>query len=257
MKRKGKVKVLNNPTMEKLDGLKLVGMLKAFREQEGMPEIGSLSFEERFGLMLDREAMERDNRKLKSRLKKAKLKLNACVEDIDYSHRRGLDKSVMAQLISCKWVRDKNNVIIIGPTGTGKSYLAEALANNACREGFDAMLERFPKLMKELEIAENDGRYSRLMKAIAKTALLVIDDFGLDTLTPRQRRNLLEVLEDRYNVRSIIVTSQFPVDKWHGIIGDPTLADAILDRLVHNSYKITLKGDSMRKTKRNLTENDR
>lgn len=246
--------MLNNPTMEKLAELKLTGMLKAFREQEEMPDVVSLSFEERFGLMLDREVTDRDNRKLNSRLKKAKLKQNACVEDIDYRHKRGLDKSQMTQLISCKWVREKNNVIIIGPTGTGKSYIAEALAQKACREGHSALRTRFPTLMKELEIAENDGRYPKMMKSLAKTALLVIDDFGLDQLTSKQRRNFLELLEDRYSFRSIIVTSQFPVKKWHDIIGDPTLADAILDRLVHNAYKITLKGESMRKTKRNLTQ---
>jgi len=249
--------VLINQTMEKLAELKFTGMLKALKEQMEMPEIGSLSFEERFGLILDREAIERENRRLANRLRKAKLKFGACVEDIDYRHKRGLDKSLMTQLSTCRFVREKNNVIIIGPTGTGKSYIAESLAQKACREGYTALRMRFPYLTRELEIANDDGRYQKILKSLAKIDVLVIDDFALDPLTSKQRRNLLEILEDRYDSRSTIVTSQLPVNKWHEIIGDPTFADAILDRLVHNAYKITLKGESMRKTRKKLTENDR
>jgi len=253
--KKEKFKVLTNQTMEKLAELKFTGMLKALKEQMEMPEIGSLSFEERFGLILDREATERENRRLANRLRKAKLKLGACVEDIDYRHKRGLDKSLMTQLATCRFVHEKNNVIIIGPTGTGKSYIAEALAQKACREGYSALRTRFPNLTRELEIAEHDGRYFKITKSLAKTDVLTIDDFGLDPLTAKQRRNLLEILEERYNLRSTIVTSQLPVNKWHEMIGDQTLADAILDRLVHNAYKITLKGESMRKMRKKLTEN--
>lgn len=249
--------MLTNQTMEKLAELKLTGMLKAFKEQMEMPEIGSLSFEERFGLILDGEAIERENRKLTNRLRKAKLKLGACVEDIDYRHKRGLDKSLMMQLATCQFVHEKNNVIIIGPTGSGKTYIAEALAQKACREGYTSLCERFPRFMKELDVANEDGRYPAIIKSLAKTHVLAIDDFALDPLTVKQRRNLLEVLEDRYDFRSTIVTSQLPVNKWHEMIGDPTLADAILDRLVHNAYKITLKGESMRKTRKKLTKNDR
>lgn len=244
--------MLNNQTMEKLQELKLTGMLKGFKEQIEMPEIGSLSFEERFGLMLDREVTERENRKLKNRLKKAKLKLNGCIEDIDYRHKRGLDKSLVTQLSTCRWIRDHNNLLIVGPTGTGKSYISEALANKACRDGYSALRTRFPVLMKELKIASDDGRYPKMMKSLAKTDLLVIDDLGPEPLTAEQRRNLLEIFEERYGFRSTIVTSQLPVNKWHDVIGDPTLADAILDRLVHNAYKITLKGESMRKTRKML-----
>lgn len=244
--------MLTNPTIEKLSELKLTGMLKAFKEQEDIPEIGSLNFGERFGLMLDRESTERENRRLANRLRKAKLRLNACIEDIDYRHKRGLDKSLVAQLASCQWIREHNNLLIVGPTGTGKSYIAEAMANKACRDGYTALRIRFPILMRELKIAENDGRYPKMMKSMAKTDLLVIDDIGSDPLSAEQRRNLLELFEDRYAARSTIVTSQLPVNKWHDVIGDPTLADAILDRLVHNAYKITLKGESMRKTKKML-----
>ena len=248
--------MLTHPTLDKLHSLRLTGMAKAFAEQMNMPDIEALSTEERLGLMVDRELSERDSRRLKTRLRKATLRHQAAVEDIDYHHPRGLDKSLMAKLSTCAWLREHLNVLITGPTGIGKSWLACALAHKACRDGFTARYLRLPRFLRELTIAKADGRYGKLMTDLAKTELLVFDDFGTAVMTDEHRRDLLEILDDRYGVRATLVTSQFPVEHWHELIGDPTLADAILDRLVHNAYKITLKGESMRKRKKKLTQTD-
>lgn len=210
-------------------------------------DANSLSFEERLGIMVDREMNERENRRLATRLKKAKLRLQACMEDIDYGQPRGLDKSLMMSLASCVWIRDHRSVIITGPTGVGKTYLACALTHKACLEGHPAFYRRLPNLLDELTMARGDGRYPNVMATYARADLLTLDDWGLHKLNQQQRLDLLELLEDRYGLKSTIVTAQVPVDHWHEIIGDPTLADAILDRLVHNAYKIQLKGESMRK----------
>jgi len=210
-------------------------------------DANSLSFEERLGIMVDRETNERENRRLATRLKKANLRLQACMEDIDYGQPRGLDKSLMMSLASCVWIRDHRSVIITGPTGVGKTYLACALTHKACLEGHPALYRRLSNLLDELTIARGDGRYPNVMAAYARADLLTLDDWGLHKLNQQQRLDLLELLEDRYGLKSTIVTAQVPVDHWHEIIGDPTLADAILDRLVHNAYKIQLKGESMRK----------
>jgi DNA replication protein DnaC len=246
--------MLTHPTLEKLHSLKLNGMAKALEEQIQMQDLKELSFEERLGLLVDREVTERRNRKLRTLLKKAKLRLNASLEDIDYRHPRGLDKSLTLSLASCQWVKEHNNILITGPTGVGKSYLACALAQKACREGYRTLYFRLTRLLQELTMARGDGRYGKMLIILAKNDLLVIDDWGLAPLDDHGRRDILEILEDRHNVRSTLVTSQIPVQNWHEIIGDPTLADAILDRLVHNAYKITLKGESMRKKLKSLTQ---
>lgn len=240
--------MLSYPTLEKLHAMKLTGMAHALEEQMQLPEIASLSFEERLGLLVDREMTQRENRRLTTRLRKAKLRQHAAVEDIDYRHPRGLDKALMTRLCSCEWIRKHHNVLITGPTGCGKTFLACALAHKACREGYSVRYTRVPRILQELGIAKGDGRYSKLLTGFAKVDVLVLDDWGLAKLTEEHRRDLLEIFEDRHGLRSTLVAAQVPVDRWHDIIGDPTLADAILDRLIHNAYKIELKGDSMRKT---------
>jgi len=245
--------MLNHPTLDKLQALRFVGMAQALSEQMTLPDIDDLSFEERLGLLIDRELTEREDRRLKTRLRQAKLKQNACIEDIDYRHARGLDKSLMRDLANCQWIKRHLNLLITGPTGVGKTWIACALAQKACREGYSALYLRLPRLLQELPIAKGDGTYIRLMMRLARIDVLILDDWGLSKLIAEQRRDLLEILEDRHDNRSTIVTSQLPLDKWHHIIGDPTLADAILDRLVHNAYKINLKGESMRKSKTKLT----
>jgi DNA replication protein DnaC len=229
-------------------------MAHAYEQHLAMPEIETLCVEERLGLMVDCELTERESRRLKSRLKRAKLRHAAAIEDIDYRHPRGLDKALMTQLATSNWIREHHNMLITGPTGIGKSWLACALGHKACRNGLNVLYARVPRFFRELAIAKGDGRYLKLMTSLAKADLLILDDLGTSTLKDEHRRDLLEILDDRYGVRSTVVTSQFPVENWHELIADPTLADAILDRLVHNAYKINLKGDSMRKQRKKLTQ---
>jgi DNA replication protein DnaC len=245
--------MLPNPTLDKLQTLRLYGMIKALGEQHATPDINDLSFDERLGLMVDRELTEREDARLSTRLKAARLRHSACLEDIDYRSPRGLDKALILQLASGQWLRDGLNLIIGGPTGVGKTWLACALAHKACRDGYSVRYLRLPRLMEELGLAHGDGRFAKLMAGYAKTDLLILDDWGLAPFTAVQRRDMLELLDDRYENRSTLVTSQMPVDKWHALIGDPTLGDAILDRLVHNAYRIELKGESMRKRATKLT----
>jgi DNA replication protein DnaC len=245
--------MLKHPTLDKLHALKLTGMAAALADQSATPDITDLSFEERLGLLVDREMTERDNRRMSSRLRRAKLRHAAILEDIDYRNSRGLDKGLVQSLASCQWVKEHLNVLITGPTGVGKTWLACALAHKACREGYTAQYVRLTRLLRELTIAKGDGQYSKLLTSLAKVDVLILDDWGLMKLSAENRRDLLEVLEDRHGRRSTIATSQLPIEEWHGVIGDATLADAILDRLVHNAYKINLRGESMRKQQARLT----
>ena len=243
-------------TIEKLSQMKLHTMATAFQEQLEKPALSSLSFEDRFAMIVDREWSAREDRKLTRRLKAARLKIQATVEDIDYQHQRGLDKSVIRSLSSCQWIKSHQNVIVTGPTGIGKTYLTEAFANKACREGFTAVYYRSTRLFGELDIARGDGSYFKVLGRLAKIDLLAIDDWAVDPLTEQERRHFLELMEDRHGLKSTFITSQYPVTKWHDRIGEPTMADAILDRIVHNAHRITLKGESMRKTKANLTQSE-
>ena len=247
--------MLYHPTLDKLRMLKFSGMCLALEEQMQSPDITQLSFEERLGLLIDREITERDNRRLTSRLRQARLKQQACLEDIDYQANRGLDKTLLLKLSDCQWVKKAINILITGPTGIGKSWMACALAQKACREGYSAYYQRLTRLLQELPLARGDGSYAKLLARLAKTDVLVLDDWGLVKLNAEQRRDLLEILEDRHGSRATIITSQLPIDQWHDIIGDATLADAIMDRLVHNAYKINLTGESMRKKQAKLTDN--
>jgi DNA replication protein DnaC len=245
--------MLRHPTLEKLQTLRLTGMVAAFQEHLHLPDVNALSFEERLGLLVDRELLDRENRRLHSRLRHAKLRQNATLEDLDYRAPRGLDKTLLTTLATTQWVREHHNVLITGATGVGKTWLACGLAHAACRQGYRVLYLRLPRLWRELAIARGDGRYPKFLASLAKLDVLVLDDFGLAPLTEDHRRDFLELLEDRHGSRASIVTSQLPVEHWHEVIGEPTLADAILDRLVHNAYQIPLKGDSMRKRSTKLT----
>lgn len=250
--------MLLHPIIDNLKSLRLLGMVKSLEDQAQQTDIEILSFEDRLGLLVDREIADRNNRKLQARLRTALLKQTASMQDIDYRQPRGLDKKLLATLASCQWIKNQHNILIVGPTGTGKTFLACALAHKACLEGFTSRYIRLSKLLPELVIAKGDGSYLRRIKDLAKPSVLILDDWGLAAINDEQRRDLLEILDDRHEKCSTIVTSQLPVKMWHDYIGDATLADAILDRLVHNSFKLELSGESMRKIRGNkLTQEDK
>lgn len=239
--------MLTETTTERLRSLRLRGMAEALAAQQQQPDVQSLSFEERLGLLVDLEWAYRQNRKLARLLKTARLRLAACMEDIDYQQPRGLDRGVMRSLATCQWVKERQPILVVGPTGVGKTYIACALANAACRLGFTTRYYRVPRLLTELATAKADGSYPRLLATLARTEVLVLDDWGLAPISAAESRDILEIVDDRTQKRSTIVASQLPLDHWYGSIGDPTVADAILDRLVHGSHKLILKGESMRK----------
>lgn len=234
-------------TLEKMRELKLRGLLKGAEEQINGSGYHDLSFEERLGYLIDYEYLDRENRKLATRLRQAQLRQQACMEDVDYKHKRNLNRTQFLELGKCKWVKDKKNIIFTGPAGVGKSYLACALGNKICLEGYKVQYIRVPRFLTELTIAKGDGSYLKMMRGMAKVDVLILDDWGISKLNDEQRKEFLEVIEDRYELKSTIITSQIPVKSWHEIIGDSTIADAILDRIVHNSYRIELDGDSLRK----------
>lgn len=238
--------MLVHQTLDKLHRLKLYGMATALEEQLAHGDIASLSFEDRFGLLVDREETVREDRSLTRRLQGAKLKVNACMEDVNYRHVRGLDKGMMQDLGTCRWISAKRNVILTGATGLGKTWLACALGNKACREGFSTIYKRIQRLVEELSIARADGTYLKTLGNLARTDVLILDDWGLAPLDNIALHSLLEVIDDRTGVRSTIVTSQMPVEKWHDSLGDPSVADALLDRILSSSTRIQLKGDTMR-----------
>jgi len=239
--------MLNQQTLDKLYIMKLLGMADGFKEQIQQPSFQDLSFDQRFGMLVDGQWTWKENTRLKQLLKEAKLKLQASVEDIDYKTSRGIEKSVLMNLTSCNWIRNHQNLLISGPTGVGKTFLACAIAQKACRDGFRTLYLRMPQFFYQIALARADGTYGNLMKKFSKTHLLVLDDLGLTSLGDTERRDLLEVIEDRHGVSSTLITSQLPVENWYDHIGDPTIADAILDRIIHSAHHIQLKGGSMRK----------
>lgn len=240
--------MLNEPTIEKLKALRLHAMATAWTEQQAQPGIASLSFDERLGLLVDAEWMHRENKRLGRALREAKLRLaSACVEDIEYSPKREIDRAVIRQLASCRWIAEHQNVLVTGATGTGKTYLACALAQQACRSGYRAIYRRASRLFQECALAHADGTIVRLLARLARVDVLVIDDFAMAAIPTDRRSDLLEILEDRYGQRSTILTSQLDAKRYHEYLGDPTVADAVCDRLLHNAHRIVLKGPSRRK----------
>ena len=249
--------MLNNQTLQSLRSLKLTGMADGLEQQLEQPSThDELGFEERIALLVDRESTYRLNNKITRLMKAAKLKLQAYPEDVDYQHPRGLQKSQIADLLSSHWIHKHHNVLITGPTGCGKTYLGCVLATQACRHGLSVRYFRTSRLLEALSIAHGDGRFAKLVQQLAKTDLLILDDLGLEKMSLSQRNDILEIMEDRHGFKSTLITSQLPISEWHKAIGDATLADAILDRLLHNSHKLKLKGESMRKTMSEFTESD-
>jgi DNA replication protein DnaC len=246
--------MLTHPTLDLLHDLGLHGMAKGFKELEQVTETRTLKHAEWLGLLLEHEVTLRRQKRFEARARTARLRHNASVEDVDYHAARGLDRAMFLKLASGDFIRERRNLLVTGPCGVGKSWLACALGHKACREDFSVLYHRMPRLFAALALARGDGRYAKLLRTLARVDLLILDDWGPEPLNAEQRRDLLEIVEDRYDARSIIITSQLPVERWYEIIGNPTLADAILDRIIHSAYRIELTGDSMRKLKTGQAE---
>ncbi len=239
--------MLMQQTLDRLHALRLTGMAQALEEQRGIPDVATLAFEERFALLVEREHLTRGDRRLTRLLQVARLRHAACIEDVNFRVKRGLDRALLLRLAGGDWIRQHQVVLLVGPTGTGKSWLGCALGHAACRQGVTVRYARLSRLLGDLALARGDGSYGRLLQQLAKTGLLIVDDWGLAPLGDRERRDLLEVIEDRAGRRATLITSQVPTEHWHELIGDPTFGDAILDRLVHHAHRITLTGGSLRK----------
>ena len=247
--------MLIQPTIEKLNAMGFAAMAQAFAQQLNCPDMTALTFEERFGLLVDYQMTAIENRRMRNRLKNARLRLSATIEDLDFRSGRSLDRSTIMSLAQNQWVKSRHNILITGPTGAGKSYLACALAQKACRDGHATLYQRLSKLLQEIAIARLDGRYNKIMSPIFKCEVLILDDLLISPLSLNDQRELLEIIEERYDRKATIVTSQLPIKAWHDAMQDKTLADAILDRLVHNAHKLELKGESMRRKKSTLDPN--
>jgi DNA replication protein DnaC len=241
--------MLTQQTLEKMNAMKLSGMAEAFQQQLGSSECTRLSFDERLGLLVDSEWTAREQRKLKRRLRSARMRYAAAIEDVDFKHPRSLDRQQVLSLGNCGWIQSRHNLLITGPTGIGKSYLACAFVERACRRGYSAAYLRLPRLLQQLAVARGDGSYDRLLGRLARLDLLAIDDWLLAPLRDGERRDIIEVIEDRSERASTLVASQLPAKEWHAVIGDPNLADSICDRLLHNAHRLELKGPSIRRTK--------
>src|ERR1700751_266282 len=239
--------MLNHPTIDRLRDLGLVGMFRALEEQQRQPDSTHLTFEDRLAMLVDREVLERENKRLKTRLRFAGLRQMASPEDVDYRAHRGLDRGLFQRLVQGEWIERQQNLLITGPTGVGKTWIACALGHRACRDNRSVLYQRVPRMLEGLVLARGDGRYARMLKSLARVHVLILDDWGITPLTAEQRRDLLEIVDDRHGRASTVVTSQLPVAHWHEHIGNPTIADAVLDRLVHIAHRIELKGESLRK----------
>jgi len=241
--------MLDHPTLDQLKALRLDGMAAAFTELQAQDAAGDLTHAEWLGLLIDREVASRNTRRFDTRMRAAKLRhVGAAIEDVDYRTPRKLDKALFQRLATARWIAEKRNLLITGPCGVGKTWLASALGQKACRDDRTVIYKRLPRLFAELELAHGDGRFPRLFRSLVRADLLILDDWGPDRLTASQRRDLMEIVEDRHGAGSMLVTSQLPIDAWHDVVGEPTFADAILDRLVHNAYRLDLDGPSLRKT---------
>jgi DNA replication protein DnaC len=239
--------LLQHPTIDRLRELGLDGMAKNVRDLTANPESKALDHMEWLGILLEHEMTLRQQKRFEARARTAKLRHLASVEDIDYRAPRGLDRALFLKLAGCDWIREHRHCLLTGPCGVGKSWLACALGYKACRENLSVLYQRVPRLFAQLALARGDGRYAKLMRQLGRVDLLILDDWGPEPLLPEQQRDLLEIVEDRYNAGSLIITSQLPVDRWYELVGNPTLADAILDRIIHNAYRVELTGESLRK----------